>query len=236
MLLASPALADQAKCESEQLKEISRYQKKLYKCLSKAVGDTSGAGECVASASNKFREKLQKTSKRAGCEVDTDFQALDLGLQTQMLADSAALQESLDFGYASIEPCEPNRADIYEVVLRQENELRVRVDTTNDAFYFDPDSTLTGLTNLQCIAGDRNVERLIEFEFECTFDPQGIVDPDGFCPEFTITSGTEQTCLITVLAEGSCEDSSRGDYRLEVFIDGQPGPFEKRSSNVVVTP
>jgi len=244
VLVASPALANQTKCEADQLKEIGKYSKKLYKCLSKATKSGQGAGECVASASNKLSKKLAKIEDKDNCTLPGDFPALDLGLQTQLNADANEILQSLSFAYASVEPCEADYADIYEVRLRTESELLVRVDTTNDAFYFDPGLAVDGVTNFECVAGDRIVEQLMETEFECSYDPQMIEDedhPDGFCPQATITSGAEQLCQLTVFVEGSCEDTSddddtRGDYLLEVFIDGQPAAFEQVGSNVDLGP
>lgn len=238
MLVAGPGLADQTKCEAAQMKGIGKFTSSLYACLSRGESSGNGAGECVASASNRFSGTLAKIEDKDGCEIPDDFSALDLGLQTAITDSAYATQDSLSAAWASIEPCTTGYSERYEVELLKESELRVRVDTIDDTYYFNPRSALTGVTNATCVAGDRILEQLNEFEFRCTYDPQGIVDvlhPDGFCPEFTITSGAAQTCEITVAIESSCEDVSaptRGDYRLEVLIDNQPGFFTKTASDV----
>lgn len=234
-LLASPALAGETQCDASQLKEIGRYQKSLYKCYHKAAKSGSGAGACISSASLKFSEKLAALDKKADCSGASDFSVLDFGLQAAMSGDAKDLIESLNFAFSAIEPCEAGYTDLYQVSLREDNELLVRVDSITDAYYFDPGSSLEGTSNLECIAGPRNRDQLMETEFECAHNPRALEDdehPDGFCPQMVITSGDDQICEIAVFVEGSCESDARGYYRLEVFIDGAPAAFDKTGSNI----
>ena len=238
MLSASPALAGgQSDCNAAQLKQIGRYSNTLYKCLSRATKRNTGAGECVAKASEKLSKNLEKIQDDGDCQVPTDFDALNLGLQSSLDRDANAIQQSLRGSSAEIQPCETNIGDVYEVNLAPSDQLVASVDTIDNEYYFDPGLVLRGVTNATCVAGDRPLDQLMTSNFKCTFDPNA-PNANLLCPRLQIT-GTmvqDQVCSLIVFVENenACQDSTRerADYRLDVFINGNRAVVERVQSDL----
>jgi hypothetical protein len=227
----SLSASGQADCTKSQLKEAGKYTSKLYRCLSKATKNQTGAADCIDNAESKFVKKLEKTTKDLSCRVG-DFDTFRTALTAAVDVAANDLQQSLKNPYALIEPCQAGFSDFYEVKLFNKDFVEVRVDTVDDAFYFDPAPlTVVGVTNIDCVlrqAGPTQPQPPVQSEFPCSYGPAG-----SMCPAVEFESrATLQVCGFAVEVEGSCENPAFGDYRLEVLVNGNAAPADRVRSNV----